>query len=213
MRRSKEGEMKSRESVRSILALVLAVILLVSGCGQTPTAEVPAEAPTAPPTQAPTAAPTEAPPAAEPLGLTVALSNLDAETFLPWNGGGGRTPYLELINEYLLYMDPDTEKLKPGLATSWEMSEDGMTWTFEIRQGVQFHEGWGELTAEDVKYSIERMIDPDSIAGPAGSMRNLIEKVEAPEPYTVVIYMTAPFPEFDRGYLCDANQMVIVSKE
>ena len=220
--------MKSLKSVRSILVIMLVVILLVSGCGPSPTAVPPTEAPTAvppteaptavPPTEAPTAvppteAPTEAPAAVEPAGLTVALSNLEAETFLPWNGGGGRTPYLELINEYLLYMDPATEELTPGLATSWEMSEDGMTWTFEIRQGIQFHEGWGELTAEDVKYSIERMIDPDSVAGPAGSMRRLIEKVEAPEPYKVVIYMIAPFPELDRGYLCDANQMVIVSKE
>jgi ABC-type transport system substrate-binding protein len=226
--KKKEGEMKSLKSARSILVVMLVVILLVSGCGpsptaaptavpptEAPTAVPPTEAPTAvPPTEAPTEAPTPEPVAAGPTGsLTVALSNLEAETFLPWNGGGGRTPYLELINEYLLYMDPATEELTPGLATSWEMSEDGMTWTFEIRQGIQFHEGWGELTAEDVKYSIERMIDPDSIAGPAGSMRKLIEKVEAPEPYKVVIYMITPFPELDRGYLCDANQMVIVSKK
>jgi peptide/nickel transport system substrate-binding protein len=174
----------------------------------------PTTAPTAAPTSVPTLAPSPTPMVRAPSGsLTVALSTLEAETFLPWNGGGGRTSYLAMIYEYLLYVDPKTEQTKPGLATKWEMSLDGKTWTFEIRKGVQFHEGYGELTAEDVKYSIERMIAPDSIAGPAGSMRLLIEKVEAPEPYKAVIYMKAPYPELDRGYLTDANQTLIVSKK
>jgi ABC-type transport system substrate-binding protein len=203
--------MESRRSLWSNLAVIVLVTMLLGGCAQPTPTETPTEAP---PVEAPTAAPPTEPPPAGPTGsLIVALSNLEAETFLPWNGGGGRTPYLELINEYLLYMDPVTEELKPGLATEWEMSADGMTWTFELREGVQFHEGWGEFTAEDVKYSIERMIDPESVAGPAGSMRRLIERVEAPEPYKAVIHMLAPFPELDRGYLSDANQMVMVSKE
>ena len=201
--------MKGLESVKSIVVVMLVVILLVSGCVPSPT-----PAPTQAPAVAPTAAPTQKPAAKLPTGsLVVALSNLEAETFLPWNGGGGRTTYLELINEYLLYMDPATEKLRPGLATKWEMSADGKTWTFEIRKGVQFHEGWGELTAADVKYSIDRMVAPDSVAGPAGSMRAIIDKVEAPEPYKVVIYMKTPYPELDRGYLSDANQQVIVCKK
>ena len=196
--------MKSSRSV--ILNLVVLVLLasstLLGSCAQ------PA------PTSAPAAAPTSAPAPQVPTGsLTVALSNLEAETFLPWNGGGGRTPYLAMIYEYLLYTDPKTEETRPGLATKWEMSPDGKTWTLEIRKGVQFHEGYGELTAEDVKYSIERIIAPESVAGPAGSMRNLIDKVEAPEPYKVVIYMKAPYPELHRGYLTDANQTVIVSKK
>jgi len=143
----------------------------------------------------------------------VALSTLEAETFLPWNGGGGRTPYLELIYEYLVYVDPVTEEPTPGLATSWEMADDGMSWTFEIREGVPFHEGWGEVTAEDVAYSIQKIMSEESIAGPAGSMRKLIESVEAVDTYTAVIHMLAPFPELLRGYLTDANQTLIVCKE
>lgn len=167
-------------------------------------------APTTPPTTAPTAKPAAKSPSGS---LTIALSTLEAETFLPWNGGGGRTSYLAMIYEYLIYVDPKTEATKPGLATKWEMSPDGKTWTFEIRKGVQFQEGYGELTADDVKFSIEKMIAPESIAGPAGSMRALIDKVEAPEPYKVVIYMKAPYPELDRGYLADSNQTLIVSKK
>jgi len=52
------------------------------------------------------------------------------------------------------------------LATKWEMSKDGLTWTFWIRKGIQFHGGYGELTAEDVKYSLQRVIDPKSHCWP-----------------------------------------------
>jgi peptide/nickel transport system substrate-binding protein len=200
----------------TLMAAVLIGGLLLSACA-TP---VPTAAPTTAPPEAPTAAPTTPPtpvPSPTPAGpegsLTVALSTLEAETFLPWNGGGGRTPYLELIYEYLVYVDPVTEEPTPGLATSWEMADDGMSWTFEIREGVPFHEDWGELTAEDVAYSIEKIISEDSIAGPAGSMRKLIESVEAVDTYTAVIHMLAPFPELLRGYLTDANQTLIVCKE
>jgi len=216
--KNREGKMKRAKSVWPILVgAMLIAVLVLSACGTpaptaAPTTAPPEEEPTAAPTEEPTAVPTEAP--AVPEGsLTVALSTLEAETFLPWNGGGGRTPYLELIYEYLVYLDPETEEPTPGLATSWEMSDDGMSWTFEIREGVPFHEDWGEVTAEDVAYSIEKIISEESIAGPAGSMRKLIESVEAADTYTAVVHMLVPFPELVRGYLTDANQTVIVCKE
>ena len=146
-------------------------------------------------------------------GLTIALSTFAEETFLPWNGGVARQSYLGLIYEFLIYADPETAEPQPGLATSWEMSEDGMTWTFQIREGVQFHEGWGELTAEDVAYSIERMIAEDSIGSPAAQMRNLIESVETPDDYTVVINLLTPYAELDRSLLMDYNAGgLVVSK-
>ena len=51
-----------------------------------------------------------------------------------------------------------TTEVEPDLAASWTVSEDGTVWTFKLRQGVRFHRGYGELTAEDVKYSFERQI-------------------------------------------------------
>jgi peptide/nickel transport system substrate-binding protein len=145
--------------------------------------------------------------------LVVAQSTLEAGTFLPWNGGGGRTPYLAMIYEYLVYIDPETDQPKPGLATKWEMSKDGKTWTFLLRKGVQFSEGWGELTADDVKYSIERQEGPDSVAGPSSQLRELIAKVEVPERNKVVFHLTSPYPELDRGLLSDGSQQVIVCKK
>jgi len=45
----------------------------------------------------------------------------------------------------------------PMLAKSWEVSADGIVWTFNIRQGVEFHKGYGEMTAEDVQFSFEQV--------------------------------------------------------
>src|SRR5262245_32757491 len=45
-----------------------------------------------------------------------------------------------------------TAEVEPDLAESWTLSPEGTIWTFKLRKGVQFHKGFGELTAEDVKF-------------------------------------------------------------
>src|SRR3954447_20365494 len=54
----------------------------------------------------------------------------------------------------------DPKDLEPDLAERWETSSDGKTWTFYLRKGVKFHGKWGELTADDVVYSLTRAGDP-----------------------------------------------------
>jgi peptide/nickel transport system substrate-binding protein len=51
-----------------------------------------------------------------------------------------------------------TTSVEPDLAESWTVSDDGTVWTFTLRKGVQFHKGFGELTAEDVRFSFERQM-------------------------------------------------------
>ena len=46
-----------------------------------------------------------------------------------------------------------------GLAESWTLSPEGTIWTFKLKKGVQFHKGFGEMTAEDVKFSFDRQIN------------------------------------------------------
>ena len=62
---------------------------------------------------------------------------------------------------------PGTTTLRPGLAESYALSEDGLTYTFKLRPGVKFHNG-REMTAEDVKYSLDRVTNPATQSPGAG---------------------------------------------
>jgi peptide/nickel transport system substrate-binding protein len=73
-----------------------------------------------------------------------------------------------------------------GAAEKWEMSPDGLTWTFTLRKGITFHDG-SELTAEDVKWSLETVTKPESIAANAARLRNAFKEIEVVDPYTLVI--------------------------
>jgi len=72
-----------------------------------------------------------------------------------------------LIYENLVWIDYDMQP-KPQLATSWEMT-DPTTYVFHLRKGVKFHNG-NEMTAEDVKYSYDRVIDPKVGSGGRGDL-------------------------------------------
>ena len=82
-------------------------------------------------------------------------------------------------------------KLYPGLATEWKL-EGQTTWRFKLRSGVKFHNG-DPLTSADVKYSIERTYDPAAKTMVA-TVLGTIEKVEAPDPHTIVITTKKPDP-------------------
>jgi peptide/nickel transport system substrate-binding protein len=80
---------------------------------------------------------------------------------------------------------------EPELATDWEAVDD-TTWRFELREGVTFHNG-DPFTAEDVKFSIERILDEEQ-ASPRASMLTMVESVEVEDDLTVVITTTDPAP-------------------
>ena len=96
----------------------------------------------------------------------------------------------------------------PALAQSWSASRDGLTWTFNLRQGVHFHNG-REVVAEDVVYSLSRLLDPavdsprswflDRIQGAAafqsGAAKDL-EGLKSLDRYTVKIVLSEPFAPF-----------------
>lgn len=83
---------------------------------------------------------------------------------------------------------------EPSLAESWEISEDGLKYTFALRQGVTFHNG-REFVADDVVYSMNRILDP-AIASPHSSDFGAVATVEAPDPATVVITLSGPDASF-----------------
>jgi ABC-type transport system substrate-binding protein len=67
----------------------------------------------------------------------------------------------------LMDYTPGTTDLRPGLAESYDISADGMTFTFKLRAGVKFHNG-REMVAEDVKYSLDRVTNPATQSPGAG---------------------------------------------
>ncbi len=100
--------------------------------------------------------------------------------------------------------------IRPSLAQSWKSSRDGLTWTFQLRQGVKFHHG-REMTADDVVYSFTRLLDPRQqpravvsdyflkIKGArdfAAGRAQRIEGLRALDPRTVEIVLTEPSAPF-----------------
>ena len=84
---------------------------------------------------------------------------------------------------------PDGQ-VQPGLAESWEISDDGKVYTFRLRTGVKFHDG-ADFSGDDVKFSIERAMADDSV-NPQKALYSAIDKVEVTDPATVVVTLKHP---------------------
>ena len=98
------------------------------------------------------------------------------------------------IHNALVELDENFEP-QPVLASAMpEVSEDGLTYTFTLREGVRFHDGT-EFTSEDVKYTYEWYMNPDNAAVSANNFA-LVESVEAPDQYTVIVNMRQPNAAF-----------------
>ena len=91
----------------------------------------------------------------------------------------------------LVGFDLDKGGLGPGVAERWVMSEDGLSWTFHLRPGQTFHNG-DPLTADDVKFSLERQMSPKSLAAAAASMRRSIKSIDIVDDLTVRINTNEP---------------------
>src|SRR2546425_3689843 len=97
--------------------------------------------------------------AAPPEGtLTVAVATFGNERWLPHLYVGAEDVVLKPMYENLLSRDPTTGALIPMLAERWESLEGGYVWRFYLRKGVAFHDGQGELTAEDVKFTFTAIV-------------------------------------------------------
>jgi peptide/nickel transport system substrate-binding protein len=82
-------------------------------------------------------------------------------------------------------------KLYPGLATEWKL-QGQTTWAFKLRHGVKFHNG-DAFTSADAKFSIERTYDPAAKTMVATALAT-IDRIEAPDPYTLLIHTKKPDP-------------------
>jgi peptide/nickel transport system substrate-binding protein len=80
--------------------------------------------------------------------------------------------------------------VQPQLATSWDISLDGLTYTFHLKDDVTFHDG-SHFDSTDVKFSFERAMAPDSVNAQKGLFEP-IQAIEAPDPQTVVFRLKRP---------------------
>jgi len=97
-----------------------------------------------------------------------------------------------LMWDALLEIGPNGE-IAPGIAESWEMSADGLSWTFRIRDGVTFHNG-EPLTADDVKFSLDRNRNEAAAGGSSALANEQIDRVDVIDDYTVVVHTKGPQP-------------------
>ena len=152
--------------------------------------------------------------------LTIQLGP-DVESIDPaLNSAVDGANYILFAFDNLLKMDKDG-KVVPGLAEKYEISDDQLTWTFHLRDGLKWSDG-SALTADDFVYSWQRLVDPSVAAPYAQTVLGMVEgyddaigrpdadgnttvdpdptklKVEAPDEKTLIVHMAKPTPYFDK---------------
>ena len=209
------------KNVKAFVAITLALVLaLVAACGGAAPQATSAPAPTAAPlatamaeeaTQAPaaatpsggSAAATPVPQAAvtsppapavshTPTGdLRVAMATFGNERWIPGASAGAEDTAFHSILENLLTRNPETGDNIGELAESWEVRDGGLTWEFRLREGPQWHNGEGPVTAPDVQFSFERYAAENSSNSRAGVFRK-IGGYEIPDPQTIIVNFNEP---------------------
>jgi ABC-type transport system substrate-binding protein len=120
---------------------------------------------------------------AEANRVVIALTQQPVESVRYWTSPGVSTIVTPMMQP-LVGTDPETGGFdNSGLAESWSHSDDFTEWTFKLRKGVQFHYGYGEMTAEDVIHSYELHTSPDSTLTDVKHLRGA--EVTAVDRYTV----------------------------
>ncbi|HWT10869.1 MAG TPA: ABC transporter substrate-binding protein, partial [Roseomonas sp.] len=137
-----------------------------------------------------------APAAAQSTTLRVGIASADAGVLDPHlNSSTPGRGLLQWMFNGLVRIKPgelSPEFMEPDLAERWESSADGKTWTFHLRRGVQCHGGFGEFTAEDAVFSLNRAATRDTSA--FSSDYGAFERVEAVDRYTVRITLKNNIP-------------------
>jgi peptide/nickel transport system substrate-binding protein len=154
---------------------------------------------------------TAPPPKAKLERLIIAVAPLGWDTNFSWmqtlSGQLDKRPALE----YLVGIDRHTGAYIPELAEKWEMSPDGKRWTITLRQGVKFHENWGEFSARDVRHAVFLITQPEAVATSTAFWRNMMgitktdtveevtrkvaQGVEIVADHTVVFHLKQAVPE------------------
>ncbi|MBI3455969.1 MAG: hypothetical protein HY002_09315 [Candidatus Rokubacteria bacterium] len=125
-------------------------------------------------------------------GTLVAAAEIDPISLDPHtNSNFSAMQAFDHLYESLTMYDEKTNVV-PALAQSWEITNNGKTYTFKLRPNVKFHNGQ-TMTSEDVKYSIDRVLDPKT-ASPWRSWFDAVKEVKVVDPLTVQMNLDVPYP-------------------
>jgi len=182
------------------IVFLFVLALVAAACGDDTGTSTTAADTTSSPTSSTTAAPgtaatdppsTTAAPGDQKRGGTLTIAHfVDPRTLNPAEDGGYEANFMGInIRDGLTQLDAEGN-LEGSLAVSWSQP-DPLTYVFELREGVVFHDG-SEFTAADVKYTFDKMVDPE-VSAYAGNFTPLIESTEIIDDYTVQVNLKIPY--------------------
>ncbi|GAB6928976.1 ABC transporter substrate-binding protein [Paenibacillus sp. JCM 10914] len=185
----------ARNRRKSVTAAVLGMMLLLSACGGQ-------QASSGNTTAAGTLVATQGVPA-QGGELSFALAT-SPDTLDPHRSGlAVSVRVIRTIHDSLVVQLPD-HTIKPWLATEWEISEDGLSYTFKLREDVRFHDGT-PFNAEAVKYNFDRILDPATKASNAAALLQPYQSSEVLDEYTVKLNLATP----SRAFLGNLSQALL----
>jgi peptide/nickel transport system substrate-binding protein len=94
---------------------------------------------------------------------------------------------LRPMYDYLVGVNAETGAFEPQLATEWSVEPDGLGIRFKLREGIQFHNGWGEFTTKDVQHVAWSISRDDSLHGLASQFRREIDEIQAVSDHELVV--------------------------
>ncbi len=165
-----------------IWVVLLAALLVVAGCSQAP-AEPPDEGSGEPET-----------PAKTEIVIRMETDMLNIDPAQMRDSLSTEAAY-EIYSSLVRLKPGSYQELVGDLAERWEVSDDGLVYTFYLRDDAKWQRGYGDVTAEDVRYSFMRHLDPEVGSRWLDDARN-IKDVEVVDPYTVRVVMNNPYPDF-----------------
>ncbi len=121
-------------------------------------------------------------------GLTLAPSGIDphlnasAELGIPLNS----------VYDTLVFLDPESSEFVPGLAERWEISSDGLRYTFYLREDVRFHDGT-PFNAQAVQDNLDYTLNPDNHSQKAATMLGPLNQMEILDEHTIAFVLDEPF--------------------
>ena len=121
-------------------------------------------------------------------GLTLAPSGIDPHL----NASVELGIPLSSVYDTLVFLDPETGQFVPGLAERWEVTPDGLRYTFFLRQDVVFHDG-SPFNAQAVQSNLNRILDPENRSQRALSMLGPLREVQVLDDFTVALDLAAPY--------------------